>query len=543
MSNSTDNLREERILILAPTLKDAETTKRILDEVGLHTFICGNLIELCHEARRGVGAMLVTQEAIFSNDLHRLDETLRNQPPWSDYPLIVLTPAGSESPEAIRALSSVGHMTLMKRPVQVSTLISAVESALRDRKRQYKIRDLLEKYQLAMEKAESANQAKSEFLANMSHEIRTPMNAIVGLTHILKTAQVSEERRHEFLDTLQLSSQSLLQLINDLLDIAKIENESIELENISFDLQHLFHEIISIMAIKAEEKKIELAFEFDEKLKGHFMGDPLRLKQIMLNLVGNAIKFTEEGVVTLRIEDKSSHQERPAEICIDVLDTGIGIPKNKLEGIFSKFSQADSSITRKYGGTGLGLAITKKLIDLMNGQITVVSEEGEGSAFSVRISLPRCMASTSQMSLPLMNKLDDAASKKRRILLAEDSQANILVASTILESLGYHCEVAQNGKEALAKFRSGKFDLVLMDMQMPVMDGYSAARQIRRDERKSRPKSAPIPIIGITAYALAGDREKCIQAGMDDYIAKPFKQEELQKKIISALNKSQKQAA
>jgi len=295
-------LMEERILVLAPTMKDAETTQRIFSGAGLESFICKNVVELCHEMEMGAGAMVVTQEAILSDEMQQLNDGLKKQPPWSDYPLIVLTPAGVESQKALQALESVGHMTLMKRPVQVSTLISTAEAALRDRKRQYKIRDLLENYQLATQKAESANQAKSEFLANMSHEIRTPMNAIVGITHLLSRKNVSQEKYHEFLSTLQLSAASLMDLINDLLDIAKIESETTELESIPFALEQLFHEIVSIMTIKAQEKNLDLLFEFDPQLEGNFLGDPLRLRQIMMNLVGNAIKFTPEGSVTLKAE-------------------------------------------------------------------------------------------------------------------------------------------------------------------------------------------------------------------------------------------------
>jgi signal transduction histidine kinase/ActR/RegA family two-component response regulator len=533
---------EERILVLAPTFKDAETTQRIFTKASLQSHICRDVAELCHEMARGAGAMLVTQEAILSNGLHQLNEALGKQPPWSDFPLIVLTPAGQESPEAVKALVAVGNMTLMKRPVQVSTLISTVQAALRDRRRQYKIRDLLENYQLAMEKAESANQAKSEFLANMSHEIRTPMNAIVGLTDLLLTSNPSEDKRQEFLRTLQLSARSLMDLINDLLDIAKIENESVELEKIPFNLDQLLHEIVSIMKVKAEEKGIELLFEFRPHLQGgYFIGDPTRLKQIVMNLMGNAIKFTEKGRVILKVEAHAHPKSRKATINIHVIDTGIGIAK--LDGIFNKFSQADSSITRKYGGTGLGLAITKKLVGLMNGVVTVASEYGRGSAFTVQIPLMRSAAPMQQAPRMPLNDDRGLASMENapHILLAEDSPANILVAKTILESLGCRCEIAHNGQEALAKLGNDHFDLVLMDVQMPVLDGYSATRRIRQSEAQQNKPG--IPIIGITAHALAGDKEKCLQAGMDDYIAKPFTHEELQGKIARVITKHQPAAA
>lgn len=538
--NENITLRERCVLILAPTAKDAETTQRIFDNADIASVTCTNISHLCEEIENGAGVGLVTQEAILSDEVHRLNEALLKQPPWSDFPLIVLTPAGMESPQAMRALELVGHMTLIKRPVQMSVLISTIGAALRDRERQYKIRDLLAKNQLAIEKAEAANQAKSEFLANMSHEIRTPMNAIVGLSNLLARPNITIEKQKTFLETLRLSAAALMDLINDLLDIAKIENESVELEKVPFELDALFKDMISIMQVKAAEKKIDLIFEFDPLLQGHFLGDPLRLKQIGMNLIGNAIKFTQEGSVTVKVEECGTEEPGKIMICVDIIDTGIGIPQNQQSSIFNKFSQADSSITRKYGGTGLGLAITKKLVELMNGQIILASEQGEGSAFSVRFSLARCQVNALQTKI---NDHEDQSisSHTARILLVEDSPANILVAQAILEGLGYASETANNGKEALAKLETNTFDLILMDVQMPVLDGYSTTRIIRQMEAENnKPK---ISIIGITAHALSDDRERCLKAGMDEYIAKPFHQEDLQLKIIAALKRTQHKAA
>lgn len=526
---------EKRVLIVAPTVKDAQTTQCIFSDNHITSHICKNIEELCIEMEKGVGAMLVTQEAILSDNAHKLNDRLRKQPPWSDYPLIVLIPAGTESHDTLRALELIGHMTLMKRPLQVSTLISATEAALRDRQRQYKIRDLLEKHRQAVQKAEQANNAKSEFLANMSHEIRTPMNAIIGLTYILAQGKASPERRKEFLNTLQLSASSLMELINDLLDISKIENESVELETIPFNLKQLLHEIVSIMNVRAVEKKIELQFEFSPELEGHFIGDPTRLKQIIMNLVGNSVKFTEQGTVTLKAGMTSKKSSQKTIVNIDIIDTGIGISAGKMHGLFNKFSQADSSITRKYGGTGLGLAITKKLVELMDGEINVVSEPKKGSTFTVRIPYLRGhLDNTPQKSVVKAEALPKA--NIQRVLLAEDSPANIMVATSILEMLGYEYDTAGNGEEALEKFKAKRFDLLLMDVQMPKLDGYSATKLIRQFEASN--SNGRTPIIGITAHALADDRDKCIQAGMDDYLSKPFRQEQLEEKINQVLNKA-----
>ncbi len=534
----------ERILFLAPTARDAQMTQQFLARAGLSGVPCADIENLCREFERGAGAMLVTQEALLSDSTQCLSRALRNQPFWSDCPLVVLTTAGEETRQQMEALESVGHMTLMKRPLQVSALISTLRSALRDRRRQYEVRDLLAlreeqaaALQEAVARAEAASRAKSEFLANMSHEIRTPMNAIVGLTRLLSHSGVPPQKQKEFLDTLQLSAQALLELINDLLDISKIENESVELERVPFNLKTVIDEIASIMTVRVREKGIALAIERDPECESEFIGDPLRLKQIVMNLLGNAIKFTEKGKVTLKVTQQPGPDSQTRMVSFAVSDTGIGIAEDKLHTIFDKFLQADNSITRRYGGTGLGLTITKRLVTLMGGDIEVASEEGKGSAFTVRLPMARVM----QAQLPFEKdsawngRAPAGIGEAPSILLVEDYEANILVAHTILEQLGYRCAVAHNGREAVSAMERHRFDAVLMDVQMPVLDGYSATRHIRRDERERG--LARTPIIGITAYALAGDRDKCLQAGMDDYIAKPFRPEELQKKIASSLKR------
>jgi CheY-like chemotaxis protein len=391
----------------------------------------------------------------------------------------------------------------------------------------------LDDYQSATKKAEQASLAKSDFLANMSHEIRTPMNAIVGLTSILSTHKISPERQRECLNTLRLSAESLMDIINNLLDISKIENESVELENIPFDLCMLLHEVISIMNVKAVEKNITLNFEFNAQLNGEFLGDPTRLKQILMNLLGNAIKFTGKGVVTLRAAPEPAN-EGHTMINFSVVDTGIGIHQNKLNLLFNKFSQADSTITRQYGGTGLGLAITKKLVELMNGEINVASEIGKGSIFTARIPYTKHIKTESITSSDIqLGGVTGSTSRTQHILLVEDSPANVLVATSMLENLGYKFDIAKDGEEAIEKYKSGKFDLLLMDVQMPRMDGYSATRLIRQHE--SQNSILRTPIIGVTAHAFSDDREKCIHSGMDDYLSKPFVQAELNQKICQLI--------
>lgn len=368
--------------------------------------------------------------------------------------------------------------------------------------------------------AEHASIAKSEFLANMSHELRTPMNAIIGIINILNKDTELNQKQKEFINTLNISSQSLLQLINDLLDISKIEANEMELEKIDFNLAELIEEVRSLMHVRAQEKDIVLNIKYPGKDQLDIKGDQIRLRQVILNLVSNAIKFTEDGFVNLivRLDD-----EDESKFHIDVSDTGIGMTETQLANIFDKFVQADESVSRKYGGTGLGLSITRHLVQLMGGEIKAQSQYGMGSRFTVTLPLAKAAEKPCQAEPAAPAILKDVLvpdGPRKRILLAEDYQGNIVVALTLLQSLGYDVIVVENGKEAINKLESDNFDLVLMDVQMPVMDGYTATKLIRNLEGDG--EIAPIKIIGMTAHALAGDRQKCLDAGMDDYISKPF---------------------
>lgn len=395
----------------------------------------------------------------------------------------------------------------------------------------------------AKDEAEAASVAKSEFLANMSHEIRTPMNAVVGLANLLEMTSNNPVRQKEFIHTLKVSAQQLMDLINDLLDIAKLEAKQVQLERIPFTLDEVIAEVVSINAVRAKEKGIDLHIERHDACHISILGDPLRLRQIMMNIVGNAVKFTDEGQVTVALHCESNTDESIMSVRVDVRDTGIGIPAQKLDSIFSKFSQADTSITRKYGGTGLGLSITKSLIDLMGGKITAGSEQGKGSTFTIQIpfmlsgeGMQTHTAAFDANEWVSRVSSDVQAAGGGNLLLVEDFEANILVATSMLKSFGYEVTVAQNGLEALEVVKKKKFDLILMDVQMPVMDGYKATHAIREEERIK--SLVPTPIIGMTAHAMQGDRERCLRAGMDNYITKPFDPAVLAERIAQHIKAS-----
>jgi hypothetical protein len=500
----------ETVLILTPSRIDSAEAGQVLREAGIHTVACSDIDDFCRRLSTECGAAMISEESLFRDEVLSIQQVLERQPSWSDIPIILLTNA--DAYHATEMFSKSGNISLLERPFSRLTLIRSVEVALRARRKQYQTRQLLNDLEKAKDEAVRANLAKSQFLANMSHEIRTPVGAVLGFTELMKSPESDPEDVSKFMGIVERNSRHLLRLIDDILDLSKVESGKMSVEATDVCLPDLLADLISMMRFKTEDKGIALEVVHDTKIPEHVLSDPVRLRQILSNVIGNAIKFTDKGSV--RVAFSYAH----SVLRVEVRDTGAGIADWQRGNLFKAFSQADSSTTRKFGGTGLGLVLSRRLAEAMGGRLELVgSAPGRGSTFLIEVRMEPAEA---VKPLPALAESSSRVLAGMKILLAEDSPDNQALVQAYLGRTGVNMKVADNGREAVTLALGEEFDLVLMDIQMPVMDGHEATRKLRENHYDR-------PVIALTAHAMLEERSKCIAMGFSDFLPKPLERDKL----------------
>lgn len=454
-------------------------------------------------------------------------ELIHNDPDISYFPVIFVSAIYKEEQYVVKGIET-GAVDFISKPI-IPAIIQGKVRVFLDLYEQKKLLETSNaELKIAKEKAEKKDLLKSLFLATMSHEIRTPMNGIIGVSELLKQTLLTEEQL-DLVNIMSVSGNNLLLIINDILDISKIEAGQIKLENINFDLHNIVNEIISLLTIKAKEQGNKLLLSIDKNVPRYVNGDPTRIKQILLNLTNNAVKFTKDGEVKINISYLEEKNNR-CKIKFNVIDSGIGIHENEKSKLFKQFSQLNQSTQREYGGTGLGLAISKSLVEMMNGKIGVDSKPGVGSNFWFYVVFDKSKKDDTNEPKKAMIKEDPT--KALNILLVEDNLINQKIAIGIVKQLGHNIEVASNGKIGVEMYKASYYNVVFMDIQMPIMDGYTATKEIREWEHDENKQ--PGRIIALTANALKEDKEKCFNVGMDDFLSKPFKIQDIERALKMA---------
>lgn len=520
-----------RVLIQLEAKKDAADARKVVEITGYPFHHCADAAELCREISNGVGAILIGREVLTAKNLPLFLDALSQQKTWSHIPVIVVLKDGeqlSSIDPVFERLEPYANVTLLESPVHLSTLVSTVRAAIAHRRRQFQQRDLLAELERSRREAIEANRAKGDFLANVSHEIRTPLGAILGFSELLMDTESNDRERQVYMKTVRRNGQMLSALINDLLDLAKVEAGRIEIERIDFSLGELVAEVISENAPLATAKGLPLVVDRQHGRDDVMCSDPLRLKQILSNVIGNAIKFTSYGSVQVRIDVRDS------VLTVEVEDTGIGISSAQATRLFQPFTQGDTSSTRCYGGTGLGLVLSRKLARALGGDLRLMwSIPGGGSCFEITAQVE-----ITDRAIEPATEVDSAVPKPqpesepssltgKRVLVVDDSRDNQVLIGRILNLLGAGVDLASDGVEAVAMALETRYDLVLMDLHMPRLGGIAATKLLRE-------KGYLRPIVALTAHTYQEDRARCLSVGCTDYLTKPIDRSHLEQVLQRA---------
>jgi CheY-like chemotaxis protein len=524
------------ILVVDDISKNLQVLSSILDEFGYCTTFATNGHQALERIATAKPDLILLDMMMPGMDGLEVCDRLKSNPVNREIPVIFLT-ASQESEHLVKAFE-LGAVDYITKPFKTPELLARVRNQLELKHTQDQLKNTLKELVESRDEAIKSAQIKTQFLANMSHEIRTPMNAVLGMTELLLGTDLNPQQL-DFLNTLKNSGNNLLVIINEILDYSKLESGEMSLGIEDFQLQETLEDVYKMFKSSVQEKSIQLSIEHDSKIPRVIKGDSHRLRQILVNLISNAIKFTDTGSVKINVildrmltpssdlyELTENLSTKKIKLRFEVEDTGIGIKSEDQAKIFSSFFQADSSSTRTYAGTGLGLAICQQLVELMNGQIGVNSEFGKGSKFWFTVILESTTPAIHEKQSEAADSMRESLAKKNqpasledlKILVVEDTKINQKVILQQLKRLKCTADCVNNGQEALDLLQLNTYDIVLMDCQMPVLDGYAATEQIRERERQQNMKTV---VIGLTAYAMKGDREKCLDAGMDDYLSKP----------------------
>lgn len=519
---------DERVVIIAPVGQDAEAMAALLDAEGFRTEVSGGLAEACEKLSNG-GALLLTEEALELPQVSDLLEALKAQPPWSELPLIILTTGGESRLVKLLDLiaEAAGSVTLLERPIGAATLLRSVQVAMRSRRRQYQVRELLAREQALRAEAERANQIKDEFLATVSHELRTPLNAILGWATLMTRAKADDATVARAVEAIERNAKAQAQLIEDLLDVSRMISGKLRLNVKPIELISVIKAAVDAVHPAAEAKGLQLEMVFDAAAD-RILGDASRLQQVIWNLLSNAVKFTHRGGrVQIKLERTDSHAR------IMVSDTGAGIPSEFLSHVFEPFRQADGTITRGQPGLGLGLAIARRLVELHGGKISAASEgEGQGASFTVTIPIMAIQTTLATAIDSTVVAVSDSESIDAELpnlsglkILAVDDEADTRdMIRGVLEQLGANVMTAGSAREALEALPGWKPDVLVCDIGMPGEDGYALIRKVRELETESERNT---PAIALTGYVRVEDRLRALTAGYQMFVPKPVEANEL----------------